>query len=177
MVKTAVVYESKTGNTAMAAGAIQKVCGNQSIFFGAPGEIPSGIVSRCDLIFAGSWTDKGSFTPDMAEFIKGLDRKKVAIFGTAGFGGSEEYFSQLTKRITGLLAESCELVGSYFCQGKMPPSVKARYEAMLKEHPDDPGIRSSIENFDRALSHPDAVDLDGAADFARLMLKLAESKS
>ena len=46
------------------------------------------------------------------------------------------------------------------CQGKMPESVKNRYLKMKeqKEHPAN--IDALIENFDRALSHPDADDLD-----------------
>ena len=41
------------------------------------------------------------------------------------------------------------------CQGKMPLAVKERYEAM----PDSPQRTAMLENFQRALSHPDAQDL------------------
>ena len=46
------------------------------------------------------------------------------------------------------------------CQGRMPDSVRERYIKM-KEQPDHmPNLDKLIENFDKALSHPDAADLD-----------------
>ena len=46
------------------------------------------------------------------------------------------------------------------CQGKMPQSVRERYVKMKEnpEHPDN--IDTLIENFDKALSHPDSDDLE-----------------
>jgi len=46
------------------------------------------------------------------------------------------------------------------CQGKMPQSVRERYVKMKEnpEHPDN--IDTLIENFDKALSHPDADDME-----------------
>lgn len=46
------------------------------------------------------------------------------------------------------------------CQGKMPQSVRERYVKMKEspEHPDN--IDALIENFDKALSHPDADDME-----------------
>ena len=50
-----------------------------------------------------------------------------------------------------------QVVGTYMCQGKMPQVVRDRYEAME----DSPRRTMMLENFDRALSHPDQQDLDG----------------
>ena len=55
-----------------------------------------------------------------------------------------------------------ELLGSYFCQGKMPEAVRQRYEAMAKTDPEK--ARPLLENFDRALSHPDEADLRGLSE-------------
>ena len=53
--------------------------------------------------------------------------------------------------------------GSYFCQGKMPQPVRARYETMEE----GPRRTSLLENFDRALSHPDAQDLARLQELVR----------
>ena len=51
------------------------------------------------------------------------------------------------------------IVGEYMCQGRMPQSVRERYLKM-KEAPDHPAnLDVLIQNFDCALSHPDADDL------------------
>ena len=40
-------------------------------------------------------------------------------------------------------------------------TVRERYETMLEENPGDARMKAMIENFDRALSHPDEADLEG----------------
>lgn len=59
------------------------------------------------------------------------------------------------ERVRTLLAKDVTVIGSYMCQGKMPQPVRDRYEAMEES----PHRTSMLENFDRALSHPDADDL------------------
>ena len=52
------------------------------------------------------------------------------------------------------------VVGTYMCQGRMPQTVRERYLKM-KEQPEHPtNLDALIENFDRALPHPDAEDLE-----------------
>ena len=52
------------------------------------------------------------------------------------------------------------IVGEYMCQGRMPQSVRDRYLKM-KDAPNHPAnLDVLIQNFDCALSHPDADDLE-----------------
>ena len=52
------------------------------------------------------------------------------------------------------------IVGEYMCQGRMPQSVRERY-LKIKAAPDHPAnLDVLIQNFDCALSHPDADDLE-----------------
>ena len=152
----AIVYSSQTGNTALLAQRL-KDCLPQSglIYFGAPHEE----ATRAEVLFVGSWTDKGSCCPEIATFLKSLQGKRVFLFGTAGFGGAESYFAQIIQRMAQNLPQDCKLLGSYLCQGKMPPAVRARYEAMAQQDPEK--ARPMLENFERALSHPDQADLEG----------------
>ena len=70
------------------------------------------------------------------------------------------YKRQILDNVKKLINESNTVVGEYMCQGRMPGSVRARYVKM-KEQPDPmPHLDMLIENFDKALSHPDAADLD-----------------
>ena len=47
---------------------------------------------------------------------------------------------------------------NYF--GKMPMTVRQQYEKMLQQPNHAPNLEMLIENFDKALAHPDAADLD-----------------
>lgn len=91
----------------------------------------------------------------METFLRSLTDQKVFVFGTAGFGGAPTYFDQILARVRGNLADSVTWLGGWMCQGKMPQSVRDRYAAMEE----NPHRTAMIENFDKALTHPDDADL------------------
>ena len=148
--KVCVLYDSVTGNTRMLAEVIEKKYA--ALLVENPAE--------ADVVFLGSWTDKGSFSEKMKEQAEKIRGKKVFIFGTCGFGGSPEYYERLFERAAALLDESNTVIGHYYCQGKMPMAVKGRYVSMLREHPEDKKLEASIQNFEEALTHPDSEDLE-----------------
>ena len=148
--KVCVLYDSVTGNTRMLAEVIEKKYA--ALLTENPAE--------ADVVFLGSWTDKGSFSEKMKEQAEKIRGKKVFIFGTCGFGGSPEYYERLFERAAALLDESNTVIGHYYCQGRMPMAVKDRYVSMLREHPEDKKLEASIQNFEEALTHPDSEDLE-----------------
>ena len=113
-----------------------------------------------DTLYVGFWTDKGKADADTLDFLKQLRGKRVFLFGTAGFGGSAPYFEKILAATRKALDGSNTVIGSFMCQGKMPVSVRQRYEAMKAKPLHIPNLDALIENFDKALSHPDAADLE-----------------
>ena len=148
----AIVYSSRTGNTKQLADALHACLPEGGcVYFGAPS--PEAL--QAELIFAGFWTDKGSCDAAAAEFLGSITGQKVFLFGTAGFGGRQEYFQKILENVKkNLRAESC-LTGEFMCQGRMPEAVRRRYEAM----PEGAQRQAALDNFDRGLSHPDEADL------------------
>lgn len=154
--KYAVVYSSKTGNTRLLAEEIRKVLpAEECLYFGEPA--PEAL--KAEVLCVGFWTDKGDCDQAVASFLSSVTDQKVFLFGTAGFGGAPAYFENILHRVSGHLPACAQLAGSFMCQGKMPMSVRARYEKMLESPEHVPNVSAMIENFDRALSHPDAEDL------------------
>lgn len=45
------------------------------------------------------------------------------------------------------------------CQGRMQENVKKRYEAMLENDPADARIKAMLDNYEKALLHPNSEDL------------------
>ena len=165
--KIAVIYKSLTGNTKLVAEAIAEVLkAEHDVCVCEPA---AGI--EADMYFVGTWIDKGSCTKEIAEFLVQLTDKKIALFATAGFGGSQEYYDALAGRIKAQVPASNEVVGQFFCQGKMPMSVRDRYVAMLQANPEDKNLEVNVKNFDEALSHPDTADLTNAGEWARSLVK------
>lgn len=147
--KINICYASQTGNTKMLADLIEDT-------------YRAYLVPTCeeaDLVFLGSWTDKGCMVGSIQEYAKHLRHKKVFLFGTCGFGG-RDYQEQLFQRASAMLDDSCQIIGHFYCQGKMPVAVRDRYVSMLQEHPDDRHLQVSIDNFDQALGHPNAQDFN-----------------
>ena len=122
--KIAIVYASETGNTAQIAQAIREGCqGHEIVAFGP---LPRD-VGEAELIFVGSWTDKGTCAPAVKEFLQGLHGKRVALFGTAGFGLSEMYFASLSDRFRAEVPEENQLlpVPYFSVRSVIRPSPKA----------------------------------------------------
>lgn len=169
--KIAIVYKSITGNTKEIAEAIAETVTDimsrtEVIYMGEP---VSGI--EAELYIIGSWTDKGMCAQEISEFLRTLRNKKIAYFGTAGFGGSKEYYESLSRRVQETIDASNEFMGSFYCQGRMPQSVRVRYEKLLAEHPEDKNRKVNIENFEKALTHPDDRDIREAKQWIQQILK------
>ena len=162
----AIVYSSKTGNTKILADTLHDCLPQEGCdYFG----IPDPAAMEADTLYVGFWTDKGNADESTSDFLKQLHGKNIFLFGTAGFGGSKEYFDKILKKVEHSLDKSNTVFGSFMCQGKMPMSVRQRYENMKKQPLHLPNLDAMIENFDKALSHPDADDLERlkqAAEFA-----------
>lgn len=168
--KIAIIFASRTGNTAAVAQAIREGCaGHEIVAFGPP---PAD-VGEAELVFAGSWTDKGTCAPELGEFLRALHGRRVVLFGTAGFGLSESYFASLGDRFKGEIPADNRVVDAWFCPGRMPPEVRERYEAQLKERPGDRRLENMLQAYDHALTHPDGADLERARAFARTMVEKA----
>ena len=177
-----IVFSSRTGNTAELAEAVREALpeGTCEYFGSVNGDggfdgrgyagagcgRTSSAIPASETLFVGFWTNQGVADQAAQKLLGQLRNRKIFLFGTAGFGGSEAYFQAILDKTKAFIDDSNTVIGTYMCQGKMPLSVRERYVKM-KEQPDHmPNIDAMIENFDKALSHPDADDLAKLANLA-----------
>lgn len=153
----AILFSSVTGNTKELADVIRETLPEEKcdFFGGVENQKPTA-----DMLYIGFWTDKGNADQATIQLLQKLKNKKVFLFGTAGFGGSEAYFRKILERVRQSLDASNTVVGEYMCQGRMPQTVRERYVKMKEQPEPMKNLDALIENFDRALSHPDAEDLE-----------------
>ena len=152
--KYSIIYNSRTGNTNLLAENLKNTLPeNNCVYYGEVDEK----ALEADLIFVGFGTYKGDCDESLSELLKKVNNKQVFLFGTAGFGKSQSYFDQIISRVKRHINDSNTVVGSYMCQGKMPMSVRNRYESMLDKEPVK--MKEMIENFDEALNHPNEEDI------------------
>ena len=151
----AIICSSKTGNTKKLAQRAREVLGEKN----------ECSTADADLVLLGSWTDKGGLDPALEPELPALAGKRVFLFGTCGFGGSQAYYDRVLDRFAAALPQDAQVVGRFMCQGQMPPSVRERYVKMSAQDP--ARFEPMIENFDRALGHPDEKDLEALAEALR----------
>ena len=150
-----ILFSSPTGNTKMLAEAIHDVLPQEECdYYGPCQEVDS------NMLYIGFWTDKGNADAVTLKLLETLKNKKIFLFGTAGFGVSEQYFQTILNNVKKSIGESNTVVGEYMCQGKMPQSVRDRYVKMKAQPGHMPNIDMLIENFDHALTHPNENDLN-----------------
>lgn len=165
--KVAIIYSSITGNTKLLAETIKSEINKDIVYCGKP--INEGI--DADIYFIGSWTNKGDASNDIINFLKKLKNKKIAYFGTAGYGGSTTYYDTLFSRVKQYIDSSNTILGYFYCQGKMPVQIKERYIKMITENPNDKNLEVSIKNYEDALTHPDKKDLEDVKKWVNKILK------
>ncbi len=123
--------------------------------------------SEADVVFVGFWCDKGACSPAVQQFLQGLAGKRVFLFGTCGFGESDEYFAQILDRVRTYMPADARYIGGAMCQGKMGMGVKRRYEGMLEKDPENAQARMLIDNWNKAQSHPNEDDVSRIAAAAK----------
>ena len=179
-----IVFSSRTGNTAELAETVREALPEGTCeYFGSvndavdggfdgsdssygDGSCANSAIPASETLFVGFWTNQGVADRETQQLLGQLRNRKIFLYGTAGFGGSEAYFQAILDKTKAFIDDSNTVIGTFMCQGKMPHSVRERYVKM-KEQPDHmPNIDAMIENFDKALSHPNADDLAKLANLA-----------
>ncbi len=151
-----IIFSSPTGNTRLLADAIRDALPEENCnYFG----VSENADTQSDILFIGFCTDKGTADKATLDLLEKLKNKRIFLFGTAGFGGDEEYFKEILANTKKSISGSNITVGEYMCQGKMPQTVRERYIKMKSLPNPVPNRDMLIENFDRALSQPDENDL------------------
>jgi len=166
--KYQVIYSSSTGNTEKIAKAIfAAIPGHDKDILRFDQEEMRG---EADIYFVGFGIHKGTCSMQMLDFLSELHDKKVVLFGTCGLGCDEEYYRCLEDEVKAWVADDSECLGSFMCQGKMPISVRNKYMEMMGQG-NDLKIERMIRNFDQAMTHPDARDIEKATEFVEKIIK------
>ena len=87
-----ILFSSMTGNTKELADAIREILPEKTLdYFG----LCKDADPQSEILYIGFWTDKGTADEATTTLLKSLRNKKIFLFGTAGFGGSEEYYQKV----------------------------------------------------------------------------------
>lgn len=168
-----VLFVSKTGNTEEVAKAVyQGIPSRQKDIRRLERDTA---VDTGETYFIGFWTNRGSCSIEVLDFISELHGKNIALFGTCGMGCDIEYYKMIEKRVRALIPDDNVYLGTFLCQGKMSMHVRDKYEELLKSGQNDNLALHMLHNFDEALLHPNQEDLQMAAHFAANIVEKLEA--
>lgn len=152
--KEIIVYDTLSGNTEELAKEIKKAKPSAKLEKITKETVPTDN----EIYYIGTPIIKGMCTDKIKKFLMSLENKKIFLFVTAGYGGNKDYYERLKERILEVIPPSNQIIGTFFCQGKMQESVKERYIKLIKEHPEDKQLEVNLTNFEQAKTHPDETD-------------------
>ena len=168
--KYAILYDSHSGNTAKVAQEIRRALPAEDClcFYSTIEHLKHPeVAADADLIFYGFWTNSGSCSETSQKVLADLPNTRIALFGTAGFGMSEEYFKNIIDRVMTFLPAGAQMPGSYMCAGKMPTSVEDQYKPLLNDPFMKDRAEMMLKNFKMVAGHPNKADLEAVANFAK----------
>lgn len=169
IMKTIVLYSSKTGNTKKVAEAIASVLPQGTPCLDLTRSLPADLATY-DCVFLGFWVDKGTADAAAQKVLPRLHNPHVALFATLGANPHSDHARKSLENGAALLPEGVELLDCFICQGKVDPQL---IEAMYKRFPPESLHGRNPQSEARhkaAATHPDAQDLEAAAAFARSVL-------
>ena len=151
--RTLVVYSSRTGNTKMIAEAVAEALAPCDLHPVAEAPDASGY----DFVAIGYWVDKGMPDAECQQYMKGVNNKKIALFGTLGVDPSHDHAKDCASKSEAMMREGGNTVyGTVLSQGKIDPKIIAAMQKTAKDaHPMTP---ERIARIEAAKSHPDAED-------------------
>ena len=162
MMKSLVVYSSRTGNTKMVAEAIAAELHPCELHPVESAPDASGF----DFVAVGYWVDRGM--PDAASrsYLESLHDTRVALFGTLGAWPDSDHARACMdagEALAGTPERRNTVLGSWLCQGKVDPRVLEMMNRVARDvHPMTP---ERIARIEEAKKHPDAADLERARRF------------
>ncbi|MCL1991865.1 MAG: flavodoxin family protein [Spirochaetes bacterium] len=170
--KALVTYSSKTGNTRKLAAAIyQRFSANGIEARIAPVE-EAPQPQEGEVIFAGYWVDKGTADQKFLDYIAGLKGRKIGLFGTLGAYPDSEHARDCAEKLEALVRENNVCLGTFLCQGKIDPALSEMFKKFPPGHPHFMDAER-IKRHEDAAKHPDAADLEAAAESCAAMLERA----
>ena len=162
VMKSLVVYSSKSGNTKRVAEAVARGLGEDTVL-ATPADAPD--YRDFDFVAVGFWIEKERPNFEVQKYLRRLKGKKVGVFFTLGADLASDHAQICLENVKPFFEEN-EVLGYFMCQGKIDP---ARVKWVRQMPPSEMLSTEHPAHWDRAALHPDEDDLARAAETFRSM--------
>ena len=152
-----IVYSSQTGTQSSWQRLFGKRCRRKAAdYFGTPAQA----AAEADTLYVGFWTDRGHADADCNAFLKTLRGKKGLSVRHRRLRRQRGVFCKDPERRAGGAGPQQYRCGDLYVSGPDAPVGAAAVRSNEAAAESSSNLDMLIENFDRALAHPDAGDLE-----------------
>lgn len=162
-----VIYSTHTDNAVKLASAIVGALGSDGLVYdgrliGAP-----DFAKEADVVFVGFWTTANSCDKGVQALLSGLKGKKIAIFGSCGFGSDQAHFDTVKANVLKFVDPSDTVVGFYLVNGRIGQDFVAKALASNGKEGEDFHYPKYREFYKADIGHPTVDELKACGEWAK----------
>lgn len=163
-----IIYSTHTDNAVKLATAISTELGSADLVYDGRLAGCPAFAKEADVIFVGFWTTANSCDKLVQGLLSSLKGKKIAIFGTCGFGTQEDgHFDLVEKNVRSFVDPSNTVLGFYLCNGRIGQDfVKKALDSNGAEG-EDFHYPSFRQHYQHDIGHPTKEELEACAAWAQ----------
>lgn len=163
--KYEIAYISKSGNTKKLAEEISLRMPRHKVTI--TDLSASDLSKKSDFYLIGFGVNNGAIPIRIMNSLEELSGKKIMFFVTCGMEPIAEYRDFVERRLEPFVADDCEYLGLFMCQGKFPNEVLKWASERLDENLDDKVALKILEDSELSANHPNETDYDNAYNFVK----------
>ena len=165
-----VIYSTHTDNAVKLASAITSALGSEDLVYdGKAAEVPS-FALEADVVFIGFWTTANSCDKVIQDLLENkVDGKKVAIFGSCGFGSDSAHFQEVRGNVLSHLSSKAELLGFYLVNGRIGQSFVQKAIESNGADGEDYHFPSYRKYYKEDEGHPTPEELESCGEWAKAL--------
>ena len=162
-----VIYSTHTDNAVKLASRIVTALGDQELVFDGRAAGCPDFALEADTVFVGFWTTGNSCDKLIQNLLAKLKGKRIAIFGTCGFGSDQEHFDLVRKNVLSFVDPSTTVAGFYLVNGRIGQGFVHQALESNGAEGEDFHYPNYRRFYQEDAGHPTAAELEACAAWAQ----------
>ena len=162
-----VIYSTHTDNAVKLASRIVTALGDEELVFDGKVAGCPDFALEADTVFVGFWTTANSCDKLVQNLLAKLKGKRIALFGTCGFGSDQAHFDLVKKNVLSFVDPTSTVAGFYLVNGRIGQGfVRAAIESAGAAG-EDFHYPSFRQFWQEDAGHPTQAELEACAAWAQ----------
>ena len=166
-----VIYSTHTDNAVKLASRIVTALGSEELVYdGKVAGVPDFALDA-DIVFVGFWTTANSCDKLVQGLLAKLAGKRIAIFGTCGFGSDQEHFDTVKKNVLSFVDPTTKVEGFYLVNGRIGQDFVNKAIVSDGAEGEDFHYPNYRKFYKEDIGHPTEEELIACGEWAKNIVK------